>query len=179
MLLPTLLTMKKDSTRFTAKVCRNNLFLMIILSTLLLFFGKMAVSIVYGSEYARVSTAIYSIVWAVTIWPVYNMLAIDFASRNQIWIIVLTSFIGAVINIVCNFLFIPRFGMIGAGLAVCVSNTVMVVSIIIFFIRRTDVSLREIMIPTKDDFTSYRNSMNRGMRLLKDKFRKSNESGSA
>ncbi len=178
-LFPTLLFMKKDSAGFTARVCRNNLFLMFVLSVLLLAFGKIAVVIVYGEQYARVATAIYSMLWSVTIWPVFNMLAIDFASRNQIWITVIISFIGAVVNISCNFIFISHLGMIGAGLATSVSNTVMVVLIIIFFIRRTGVSLREILIPTKDDFTSYRNSINRGMHLLKDKFRKSDESGSA
>lgn len=164
-LYPTLLAMKKDdSSRFSAKVCRNNLFFMVLLSVLLLIFGKFMVLLVYGEQYANVAKAIYSLLIAITIWPVYNMIAIDFASRDRIWVIVITSFIGAVVNITCNFIFIQRFGLIGAGMATCVSNIVMVSLIVGYFVRNTGIPLREVLVPTREDIVSYRDA---AFRLLK------------
>ena len=103
------------------------------------------------------------------------MIAIDFASRDRIWVIVITSFIGAVVNITCNFIFIKRFGLIGAGMATGVSNIVMVSLIVGYFVKTTGIPLREVLIPTGEDIISYRDSSLRLLKKVKDTFKRSGE----
>ena len=86
-LLPTLLMMERGSAEFTAKVCRNSLMIMAILSLFLLFAGKYFIVLLYGEEYYRVAHALYSILWGITITTLFKVLSADFASRRQLGII--------------------------------------------------------------------------------------------
>lgn len=166
-LLPTLLMMNRGSAEFTAKVCRNSLLIMSILSLVLLFFGKFFVVFLYGQEYYRVAHALYSILWGITITTLFKVLSADFAARRQLGILGFAAGTGVAVNVVANLYLIPRFGIVGAGVATSLSYTILSIILVIFFVRQRKVKVREILFPIRDDFSSYREVFKKLLRRIR------------
>ncbi|GEM_PF-3657565 len=169
LLFPTLLAMSNEnrSSRFTAKICRNNFFLMILLSIAVLIIAKPVIVFLYGSEYSPVSKALFSILWGITIFPFYKFLSVDFAAKKQLGIGILASSIGVAVNVAANIFMIPRYGIIGAGLATSLSYSVLSIVLIVFFTRQNRIGLRELLIVNGEDFRSYGNALKKGLSYLK------------
>ena len=155
MLFPTLIAMDKESSKFSAKVCRHNLFIMVLISILIIFIARPVIIFMYGKEYEAVIYALYSILWGVTIFPIYKFLSVDFASKKQLGIGIFASFIGILVNVAGNLYLIPKYGIIGAGIATSISYSVLSIILIIFFRIHTKIPLKEILILNREDLTTY------------------------
>ncbi|MBN2184283.1 MAG: oligosaccharide flippase family protein [Candidatus Krumholzibacteriota bacterium] len=156
LLFPTLMAMDKGSSRFTAKVCRNNFFIMIVLGVAILLTAKYLVVLMYGKEYDAVSPALFSILWGIVIFPVYKFLSVDFASKNRLGLSVAASLFGIFVNLAANIYMIPRYGIIGAGISTSLSYTVLSVILVIIFKREMKLPLRDLFIPKREEFIGYR-----------------------
>lgn len=170
MLFPTLLSMTSGSSRFTARVCRNSLFIMLMLAIIILAGGRFAIVLLYGEEYLPASFALYSILWGITIFPVYKLLSVDFATRNKLGISIFASLTGIAVNIAANIYLIPRYGIVGAGIATSLSYTVLSLILGSFFMREHGIGPRELIVPNGQDFRSYREGVSRGLRYVRDRF---------
>lgn len=168
LLFPTLMAMKRGSSGFTSKVCRNNLFLMIPLSIIAVFIARPVIVLLYGSEYEAVTYAMYSILWGITIFPIYKFTAVYFASEKKLGIGIFASSVGVAVNIVANIFLIPRFGIVGAGVATSISYSVLSIILLLFFRAHTGIGFREILVPTRDDLKGYA----RGARKVYDRVRR-------
>jgi len=166
-LYPTLMTTDKDPSKFTAMVCRNNLFIGALLSGCLAFGARILVVPLYGPDFAAVTNVIYSLLLGVTVAPLSVFLWTFFATRNQLRIGVFASAVGTVSTLILNFLLIPRMGIIGAGLAMSTSLCVTAAVLIAIFTRRTGASLRETLIVNRDDFRMYRVKIKEGLRYVR------------
>jgi O-antigen/teichoic acid export membrane protein len=155
LLFPTLMAMNKGSSKFTARLCRNNLFLMIPLSILTIFVIHPTVILLFGKEYEAVTYALYSILWGITIFPIYKFLATYFASKKKLGIGIFASATGIVVNVIANIILIPKFGIVGAGIATSISYSVLSIILLLFFRVHTKIPLREILVPNKEDFKEY------------------------
>ena len=155
MLFPTLMAMEKGSAEFSAKVCRNNLFMMIILAVVAVFITRPVVVLLYGIEYEAVSYALYSLLWGIVIFPFYKFLASYFASERKLEICILASVIGLIANIGANVFLIPRYGIIGAGAASSISYSVLSIVLLLFFRFSTGIGFRDILVPNREDFRAY------------------------
>lgn len=166
-LLPTLLSMDRGSTKFTTKVCRNGFFIMFLLSLGVLFGAKYAVLLLYGKEYIPVTYALYSILWGITVTSVYKVIFANFAAKNRLNITILAASFSLIVNLGLNIYMIPRFGIVGAGISTSLSQTVLTGILIVFFRRYEKVRLRELLIPDREDFASYRRIVMKGLRRMR------------
>ena len=166
-LLPTLLSMDKESTAFTAKVCRNGFFVMILLAVAVLFSAKYAILLLYGEEYAPVTYALYSILWGITVTSLYKVIFAHFAAKNRLGITILAATFSLVVNLGMNIYMIPRFGIVGAGISTSLSQSVLTGILIWFFLRYEKIRLREILIPNREDFVSYRVAIKKVLRRVR------------
>lgn len=167
MLFPTLLAMEKDSSKFSAKVCRNNLMIMLIISVAIVLAARPLVILLYGKEYEPVIYALYSIIWGVFIFPVYKFLAVDFAAKKKLGIGIFASFIGIIVNVLLNLYLIPRYGIVGAGIATSISYSVLSGILLIYFRLHTGIRINTILIPQKEDLATYRRGINSILRKMK------------
>jgi O-antigen/teichoic acid export membrane protein len=172
LLFPTLMAMEKGSAQFSAKICRNNLFLMLILAVIAIFITRPAVMILYGSEYTAVINALFSLLWGIVIFPFYKFLASYFAAERKLEIGIFASLIGILVNIAANILLIPRYGVVGAGMASSISNTVLSVVLLLYFRVYTGIGFREILVPGKEDFLMYGRSMRKGFQSVQQRFKR-------
>jgi O-antigen/teichoic acid export membrane protein len=166
-LLPTLLAMDRSSTKFTTKVCRNGFFVMILLGIAVLLSARPLIVLFYGEDYIRVSHALYSILWGITVTSLYKVIFAHFAAKRRLNITILAASISFVVNIVMNIILIPRIGIVGAGISTSLSQTVLTAILIVFFKKYEKVRLREILFPYREDFASYRETVLKGLRKLR------------
>jgi O-antigen/teichoic acid export membrane protein len=159
LLFPTLLAMESGSAEFSAKICRNNLFLMVILAIIAIFIARPVVLMLYGAEYEVVAYALYSLLWGIVIFPFYKFLSSYFASQKMLGIGIFASLVGLAANIGANMMLIPRYGVVGAGLASSISYSVLSIILLLFFRGHTKIRFREILIPNREDFRDYRDKI--------------------
>ncbi len=165
-LVPTLLTMDRGSAKFTAKICRNGFFVMILLGIAILFTARHVIVFFYGNEYIPVTYALYSILWGITVTSLYKVIFADFAAKRRLNITILAASISFVVNIIMNIIMIPRFGIVGAGISTSLSQTILTAILIAFFKRYEKVRLRDILFPKREDFTSYLKVAQKTLRRL-------------
>jgi O-antigen/teichoic acid export membrane protein len=167
LLFPTLLAMESGSAEFSAKICRNNLFLMVILAIIAIFIARPVVLMLYGAEYETVIYALYSLLWGIVIFPFYKFLSSYFASQKMLGIGIFASAVGIGANIVANMILIPRYGVLGAGLASSISYSVLSFILLLFFRGYTKIRFREILIPNREDFRDYGKGIRRSIDWMK------------
>jgi len=158
-LFPTLLAMKRGSGLFTAKVSRSNFTIMLILGTVVVSTAGYFIPILYGREYLPMLPAFYSVIWGVVISPVAKFLGVYFASRKQISINIYASLAGFACNIILNFIMIPRIGIVGAGIATSISNTVWALILVWHFTRQEKIGIHDIFILKKGDISEIRDRL--------------------
>jgi len=80
-------------------------------------FAKYLVLIIFGEKYLDAVPALYIVVWYVTFSYFSYINNLYMVAENKIkWVQIIT-LIGSVINIILNFILIPRMGIVGAALA--------------------------------------------------------------
>ncbi len=166
-LIPTLLAMDAGSTKFTTRVCRNGFFLIMILSAGLLVSARYLVVFLYGAEYYPVTYALYSILWGIVITTVYKVIFADFAAKKRLGVTIIAAFFSFLVNLVLNLYWIPRYGIVGAGMATSISKTVLTGILIAFLMRYEHVSLRELFIINREDVRTYRDTVLKTLRRIR------------
>ena len=166
LLFPTLLAMEKGSAEFSAKICRNNLFFMVIFALVSIFIARPVIVLLYGMEYEPVTYAFLSLLFGIVIFPFYKFIAAYFAAEKKLEIGIFASVIGIIVNIAANVILIPRFGVVGAGAASSISYSVLSIILLLFFRSYTKIGFREILVPNRDDFRMYARGAKKVFRRL-------------
>ena len=122
-LFPTLTSVHDDADihSFTARICRNSLIIVGVAALFLCFVGKYLIQVLYGVEYLQSLYAMLLILPGIVGMSLYKILARNFSSRNRQQISILAGVISLLMNIVLNFLWIPKYGIEGAAFASTVS----------------------------------------------------------
>ena len=124
-LFPAIINARKTDKNLYYKRLRWLLIIMIVSSlviSLFMFFGSdIIVNVVFGSMYAGAVPILQIYVWGVVgifLWTAFAqyLIAEDYTS-----LMFYMSFMGAVVNIVLNFILIPRIGMMGAAIGTLIS----------------------------------------------------------
>lgn len=96
-------------------------------------FGWIAVDILYGPEYKKASSVLYISVWA--------GLFATLGSARSIWLIaedkqkytIVYTVVGCAVNIILNYILIPKMGAFGAAVATLITQFVSNIVVLIFF----------------------------------------------
>ena len=93
-------------------------------------------SFLYGKAFVESTRALQVLIWTLVLFPIANIMGNALIASHHQKIDLLVNTIGAVFNILLNFLLIPRFGYLGAGIATLISITLFV-TIQYWFVSRT------------------------------------------
>jgi len=160
-LFPTLLAQKEVSSRLTEKICRHNLFVMFVLATPIVIFARLAIGLFYGKEYLPTANALYSVIFGVMMFPIFQFLSVDFAARNRLGIGIFASSLGIIVNLALNLYLIPKIGIVGAGIATSVSYSIMAITLIIIYSKSYKIPYRNLVIIKREDLADYRGLINK------------------
>jgi O-antigen/teichoic acid export membrane protein len=121
-LFPVAAAMKgEDSARMVCKVCRWSLWIMAMAVAALVILSPWMVPLLYGEEFRPTVSAINALAIGIVTNGFFQILGIHLAARKQLRTLTLITATGFVLNLVLNLIWIPRWGIIGAGLASTVS----------------------------------------------------------
>jgi O-antigen/teichoic acid export membrane protein len=109
---------KEKASQFLTKYLRLTMIIFVPLVTLVSLAAPLIVGVVFGGEYSPATQALQVLIWTllvITIGSTYGILILVPAGLfNEFLLAVLA---GAAVNVILNFLLIPKFSMIGAAVA--------------------------------------------------------------
>lgn len=146
---------KKDAAELTAVTCRHSFFLTLILCIVAAFFGKYAIEIAYGKAFLPSYLPLLILLPGVLIISTATLTS---SYLNGIGKVIYSPIITStmlIINIILNILLIPIYGIVGAAIAssICYSYGGMLG--VFFFLKNSDIRLKDIYIIKKDDILFY------------------------
>ncbi|MGB9613759.1 MAG: flippase, partial [Candidatus Margulisiibacteriota bacterium] len=127
---------RERTITFLNKYARLTLLVVVPLVLLITFLAPWIIKLFYGVEYQSSSIALQMLVWStllIVIFGIYGILVMIPLGRSKEFLYGVGS--GAVVNVILNFILIPRFSFIGAAVATILSE-VMVTVVMFFLIQR-------------------------------------------
>ncbi len=85
-------------------------------------FSKLIVYILYGQEFINASTVLYILIWSLWFGIIGNVHYVWLVCENKEKYSLFYSFSGSFSNIICNLIFIRKYGMYGAAIATLISQ---------------------------------------------------------
>lgn len=103
----------------------------ILFALLQLIFAKYFILFLFGPAYTDSILILKIYTWAGVIVTIITILQQYLIIENRTKLIMISSFIGAILNIILNFIFIPYFGIVGSAWATIISYSIIPIIIYI------------------------------------------------
>lgn len=146
---------KNDAHEFTAYMCRNTLFIVLIVSGMLMFVGGILISAVFGAEFWHSVPSLRLLIPGVVMLSVNKVLCAGFSGTGRPEYGTMTAVFSAVVTVGLDFLLIPRMGIAGAAIASTIAYTISAITGITLFARMSKLSPRKFLVVTRADITKY------------------------
>lgn len=111
----------KEQRQSFAKVVRVSALATIFVSICFLVFAEIAIRVIYGSDYIQAATLLRALIPYYALTGISNLYAGFLDLRGKAGFRSICYLGGALINLVLNYLWIPRYGAMGAAVATVVS----------------------------------------------------------
>lgn len=137
--------------RLTAQACRRTLLLTGALVIPLVLLGPSIIVLWYGEAYAPAGRPL---LWAgigALALSVFVILTRDFTSQNRQRVNIAAGVPALGLNILLNFLLIPSLGIVGAAMSTAISYSIACGILLVAFLPRAGVSLRQVLVADTDD----------------------------
>ena len=141
---------ENNSTEFFKKVYKYFNSFSILAASGLILITKILASLMFQKDFYQAWIYVPILIMAFYYSAISAYLGSFYTASEKTAGLFITTLIGAIISIICNFMFIPSLGAQGAALSICISNFVLVI-IRLRFSRRViniSISLSSVLIPT-------------------------------
>lgn len=146
---------KKDMIKTTGVLMRLSLLLSVFLAVLMYFLVPVIVPLIFGDAYINSVPIIQLILPGIIMVVIFRILSGHLAGLGRPEITLYTFLPALAVNILLNLLWIPEYGGKGAAMATNVSYAVGTIGYMIAYSRILKVSLAEIMLFRRSDFTQF------------------------
>ena len=139
------------SIRHTARVTRLSLWATAACGLALAVLATQAIPLLYGDAFRPSIMALVWLLPGIVVFSVANVLAAYIAGIGKPRLNLIVSGVSLIVTIALDLALIPNLNIVGAAIASTVSYSLSALLLIIFFIRETGASLREVLLPTSED----------------------------
>ena len=139
------------SIRHTVRVTRLSLWATAVCGLALAVLATQAIPLLYGEAFRPSVMALVWLLPGIVIFSVANVLAAYIAGIGKPKLNLLVSGISLIVTISLDLVLIPNLNIVGAAIASTVSYSLSALLLIVFFIRETGASVREVLLPTSED----------------------------
>ena len=147
---------REEADRITPMVCRNTFWWMAAGGLVMFGLGRFLIRLFYSSRFLPALQAFQVLLPGIVFLTFSGLLYSDFSGRNRRFLPTVAMFIAFLVNLGLNFLWIRRFGIVGAALASTVAYTTQSLIMAIFFWRVTGISPLRLIIPERRDLAMYK-----------------------
>lgn len=144
----------KDSNKFSQDIAKmiRIIFPIVLFGSLFLYFASgYIIPFLYGDEYIPSVKMLKILLPGIVIMSFFKIINMDLAGRGKPDITLKVFLPAVLINIVLNIILIPDFGGCGAAFASTISYTVASAFILYYYMKITQLSLKDILICNKSD----------------------------
>ncbi len=152
---------RAEADRITPIVCRNTLIWMAAGAAVLFALARFFIRLFFSNAFLPALGAMQALLPGIVGLTLSSILSSDFSGRNRRGLTTVAMGIGFGINLLLNFLWIRRLGIVGAAWASTISYTAQSVIMAIFFWRVTGISPLRLVIPGTEDIQLYRKAAER------------------
>jgi O-antigen/teichoic acid export membrane protein len=150
-LFPKVSSNREDSGELTAKVFRFAVLVMGLICLGIIIVGKPLINLLYGDKYMGAIEPLYWLTPGIFSLSLFNILMYDLSGRGMPPIVVIAPTVGLVINLVVNLIWLPEYGLRLAAVSSTVSNTIILLILIVYFVQKVKVRLRDMFFFTIAD----------------------------
>jgi O-antigen/teichoic acid export membrane protein len=144
----------KDSTEFSLKTCRLlrfAFFTILIASVLLYILSDFIINILYGSMFAGSAQILKILTPGVLLLTIFKVLGNDMAGQGKPWVSMKAMGPSVIINVVLNYLWIPKYGASGSALASTVSYSIAAIIFLHVYSKESNITISKILRFTEED----------------------------
>ena len=146
----------REANHFTPKVCRNTVFILLIIVLLAFLLGELAIWILYGQEFLPAAGAFYLLLPGIFALGFAKILSSDILGRGKPQINAYIALFCLGINIVSNIILIPKLGIRGAAIASSIAYITSAILTLIIFLKISKNSLFKTLVIQKEDIKYYK-----------------------
>lgn len=169
-LFPTLSGLRdEDASRFSAGVARNTVFWMLLMCLAAAPVSPLFFPLLFGAAYAESVGSFLLLLPSVMGLGLYYVIARYFTSRDRQFTNVGIQLIATTTNVLLNWFWIPRWGIVGAAGATLASYTLAAVLAVVALTWSTGLRPQTILLLRVEDYDRYRSQFHR----LRGRFRES------
>jgi O-antigen/teichoic acid export membrane protein len=155
---------REEADRITPLVCRATLAAVLVAGGVLLATGRLLLTLFYGHGYDASLAPFQALLPGIVTLTIGNVLSSDLSGRNRRLEMTAAMAIGFALNLVLNFLWIRRFGILGAALASTASYTAQSLAMAVFFWRITGIPPYRLVVPGREDVVLWRGVVEKAFR---------------
>ncbi len=156
-----MLSEKIDLVPGTLLVYRHNAYLLFFSSLALASLAYPTIFLFYGRSFTASTSLFFILLPGIFFLYLNNILTNFLVATRNFWVVSLVSIGAALINVLLNMFFIPRWGAVGAAFSSCLTYLAVGTSYIIVFMRLSRVSAGSFwrnLLLTPDDLSLYKSS---------------------
>jgi len=150
-------TDSKKLKEFTPLVCRNILFITVLVVILLFLLSHSLIILLYSNQFFNSILPFQILLIGVVTISGWRILANDLYGRGKPILNSYITGISIVINIILNIILIPKYGIIGVAWATTISYTFAFMIIVIVYSKISDNKIIDIIFIKTSDFRFYKN----------------------
>ncbi len=145
----------KDGLEFSKKVAQLLRLSIIVIglgSVLLTLFAKYIILIMYGDAFINSTRVMQLLMPGVLLLTIFKVLNQDLAGKGKPWVSMKAMLPALLINIVLNFILIPKYGANGSSIASTISYSFATLLFLYFYSKEVKIPIKEIFSFSKEDF---------------------------
>ncbi len=147
---------REQADEITPMVCRNTLIWVTLAGLVLFALGRFLLVLFYSEEFLPALSAYQVLLPGIVSLTVAKLLSSDLSGRNRRVLPTVAMTLAFLLNLGLNFLWIPRFGIVGAALASTTAYFTQSLLMAIFWWRVTGISPHHLVVPQRGDLAHYR-----------------------
>jgi len=147
---------EKGLKEFTPIVCRNILLITLLIVVLLFFLSDWIITLFYSEDFLDSIRPFQILLIGTLAISGWRILANDIAGRGKPLLNTYVIGASAIMNIILNILWIPKYGITGAAWATAISYFSMLISTLFIYRKVSGNRLKDIILFQKADFNIYK-----------------------
>ncbi|MBN2186932.1 MAG: flippase [Dehalococcoidia bacterium] len=145
----------EEANRSTPRICRNTLFITILVALVLFGLGKYILTLFFGSAFLPALRPLWILLPGVIALSIPKVLANEITGRGKPVVGTIAAGVSLAVNIPLNLVLIPRMGISGAALASTISYSVTALVVLVTFLRISGNSLVDTILLRREDLKLY------------------------
>lgn len=145
----------KDGLAFSKRVAqllRLSLIAIILAAIILVVFSDLIVVGLFGEAFRGSITVLNYLVPGVILLTVFKVMNMDLAGKGKPWISLVVMVPALIINVILNFLLIPKYNANGAAIASTISYACAGIAFLFLYSKSSNISVKEIITYKVSDF---------------------------